>query len=87
MLLKNLQSLIQAGTIKTFHFNDSNKRVLYVHTASLYDFISREDWEEIKGWNTICILSSPSGHPNPCFYFNWGYGGNPDYMKYITILE
>ena len=80
MLLKRMKKEF-TGTVKTWE----GKRVFYTHPNQLYNDVSPEDWEKIKNWNGICIYTSPEGKPNKCFYFYWGYGGNPEYVIEIDL--
>lgn len=69
------------GKVKNF----AGKQVFYTTPLELYNDVSPTDWEKIKRWNGICILSSPEGEPNDCFYFNWGYGGTPEHIIKIDL--
>ncbi len=80
MLLKRMKKEF-TGKVKTWE----GKRVFYTQPIQLYNDVSPEDWEKIKNWNGICIYSSPEGKPNKCFYFYWGYGGNPEYVIDIDL--
>lgn len=82
MLLKELKSML-LGKVKTFE----GKRIFYMNTSDLYNYVSKEDWEKIKYWNRICIYSSKNGKPNKCFYFNFGWGGRPEMIEEITVLK
>lgn len=87
MLLKDLKSKFPSGTVKIWKSEEGNKRVFYMNPDDLFGHINQQDWEKVKRWNGICIYPSAKGKPNPCFYFYWGYGGSPEYIEHITIIE
>ncbi len=80
MLLKDLKATLP-GRVRTFE----GKRVFYMHPSDLFGHLNREDWDKVKDWNGICIYPSKHGQPNTCFYFNWGYGGSPEFLYTINI--
>lgn len=85
MLLRDLKEKFPQGEVKIWKSDEVNKRVFYMNPRHLYDYVGEIDWLKIRSWNGICIYPSPSGEPNECFYFYWGYGGNPEYPELIDI--
>lgn len=81
MLLKDLKKTIPHSQVKTF----DGKRVLYTNPYDIENHLNDEDWEKVRDWNGICIYPSPKNKPNQCFYFNWGWGGSPEYIRNIMI--
>lgn len=82
MLLRDLKKT-PFSQIKTFE----GKKVLYTSPSAITRNISDEDWIKVKDWNSFCVYPSPTGKPNKCFYFNWGYGGTPELLEEITIMS
>lgn len=80
MLIKDIKKKVN-GQVKKFN----NKQVFYTRPDELRNYISDDDYYKICTWNGICIYSSPNGRENKCFYFYWGYGGNPDILYDIKI--
>lgn len=81
MLIKEMKEFLQ-GKAKKFE----GTTVFYMSPYDLRNHLSKEDYMKIKDWNGICIKTSKT-KVNECFYFYWGYGGNPEYIEKISIVR